>query len=196
MEIILASGSPRRRELLERMGLRGFRVVVPHTQELLDPALTPAQQVERLSREKAEAVCAQAAPGSLIIAADTVVALDGNILGKPADEAQAREMLTALSGRSHQVYTGFTVQRGGEQVVEHEVTQVRFRALSGEDVAHYIAAGECLDKAGAYGIQGCGALLVEAIQGDYYNVMGLPIAHLAQVLGRFGVDCLALCAHV
>ena len=194
MELILASGSPRRRELLERMGLREFRIVVPQTDETLDPALSPAQQVQRLSREKAAAVAEQVGPDSLILAADTVVALNGVILGKPADEAEAVRMLSALSGVRHQVYTGLTVRQGGQQVTEYEQTAVTFRALSREDIEHYIAAGESLDKAGAYGIQGCGALLVQGIEGDYYNVMGLPVAHLADILRRFGVDCLKRCA--
>ena len=194
MEIILASGSPRRRELLERMGLRGFQIVVPQTDETLDPALNPAEQVQRLSQEKAAAVAEQVGPDSLIIAADTVVALDGAILGKPAGEEEAVRMLSALSGVRHQVYTGLTVQQGSQRVTEYEQTAVTFRPLSREDIENYIAAGESLDKAGAYGIQGCGALLVRGIEGDYYNVMGLPVAHLAEILRRFGVDCLKRCA--
>ncbi|MGM9606991.1 MAG: Maf family protein [Oscillospiraceae bacterium] len=194
MEIILASGSPRRRELLERMGVRDFTVVSPDADESLEEGLPPAGQVERLSRLKADAVAAEAEPGALIIAADTVVALDGTILGKPADEEEAFRMLSALSGVRHQVYTGVTVRQDDKILTRHEVTSVDFRALEAEEVERYIATGECMDKAGAYGIQGYGALLIEGINGDYYNVMGLPVACLAQMLKEFGVDCLKLAA--
>lgn len=194
MEIILASGSPRRRELLERMGVRDFTVVTSDVDESLEEGLSPAEQVERLSRLKADAVAAEAKPGALIIAADTVVALDGTILGKPADESDAFRMLSALSGVRHQVYTGVTVRRDGKVLTRHEVTSVDFLPLEPEDVELYIATGECMDKAGSYGIQGYGALLVEGINGDYYNVMGLPVACLARMLKEFGVDCLKLAA--
>lgn len=194
MEIILASGSPRRRELLERMGIREFTVISPAADESLEDGAPPAEQVERLSRRKADAVAAQADPDALIIAADTVVALEGTILGKPADEEEAFRMLSALSGVRHQVYTGVTVARGGRTLTRHEVTSVDFRSLEPEEVELYIATGECMDKAGAYGIQGYGALLVEGINGDYYNVVGLPVACLAQMLKEFGVDCLKLAA--
>ena len=194
MEIILASGSPRRRELLERMGVREFTVMSPDADESLEEGLPPAEQVERLSRRKAEAVAAQAGADTLIIAADTVVALDGAILGKPADEEEAFRMLSALSGVRHQVYTGVTVTRNGKTLTRHEVTSVDFRALEAEEVELYIATGECMDKAGAYGIQGYGALLIEGINGDYYNVVGLPVVCLARMLKEFGVDCLKLAA--
>ena len=194
MEIILASGSPRRRELLERMGIREFTVMSPDADESLEEGLPPAEQVERLSRRKAEAVAAQAGADALIIAADTVVALDGAILGKPADEEEAFRMLSALSGVRHQVYTGVTVTRNGKTLTRHEVTSVDFRALEAEEVELYIATGECMDKAGSYGIQGYGALLIEGINGDYYNVMGLPVVCLARMLKEFGVDCLKLAA--
>lgn len=194
MEIILASGSPRRRELLERMGVREFTVMSPDADESLEEGLPPAEQVERLSRRKAEAVAAQAGADALIIAADTVVALDGAILGKPADEEEAFRMLSALSGVRHQVYTGVTVTRNGKTLTRHEVTSVDFRALEAEEVELYIATGECMDKAGSYGIQGYGALLIEGINGDYYNVVGLPVVCLARMLKEFGVDCLKLAA--
>lgn len=194
MEIILASGSPRRRELLERMGIREFTVISPDADESLKEGLTPAEQVERLSRLKAEAVAARAGADALIIAADTVVALDGAILGKPADKEEAFQMLSALSGVRHQVYTGVTVTRNGKTLTRHQVTSVEFRTLETEEVELYIATGECMDKAGAYGIQGYGALLVEGIHGDYYNVVGLPVACLSRMLKEFGVDCLKLTA--
>ena len=166
MNIILASQSPRRRELLERMGISHFDIIPAPGEEFMDPALTPAQLVEGLSRQKCGAV-ASARPDALVIAADTVVSIDSRVLGKPRSEAEAAEMLSALSGREHVVYTGLTVFCHGGMVTEHEATPVRFRPLSPEDIARYIATGEPMDKAGAYGIQGYGAMLVEGISGDY-----------------------------
>ncbi len=195
MHIILASASPRRRELLERMGIEEFDIVVSDADETMDEALSPAEQVERLSQLKAASVAAELDdPSAIIIAADTVVALDGIILGKPADEEDAFRMLSALSGVRHHVYTGVTVMQGDRILTRHESTSVDFRSLEPEEVELYIATGECMDKAGAYGIQGYGCLLVEGINGDYYNVMGLPIVCLAQMLKEFGVDCLKLAA--
>ena len=192
MHIILASKSPRRRELLERMGVRQFGIVAPDIDEGMDRALAPAELVERISSEKAQAALAQAGPDAIVIAADTVVALDGAVLGKPADQADAARMLRALSGRRHQVYTGLTVALGESRYTVSEETEVTFRPLGEEEIARYIATGEPMDKAGAYGIQGYGALFVEGIRGDYYNVMGLPVCRLGGLLARLGVDCLAL----
>lgn len=194
MDIILASQSPRRRELLERMGVGDFRIVTPDIDEQMDRELPPGELVGRISLEKALAVQAQEGNGPIIIAADTVVALDGAVLGKPADELEAFKMLSTLSGCRHQVYTGLTVLRGEEQYTVSEETTVTFRELSAEEIDRYIATGEPMDKAGAYGIQGYGALLVEGIQGDYYNVMGLPVCRLGLLLRRLGVDCLSLAA--
>ena len=194
MDIILASQSPRRRELLERMGLTGFRVVSPDVDENLGEELPPAELVSRLSRRKAQAVAQQVKQDALIVAADTVVALEGTILGKPADELSAFRMLTTLSGARHQVYTGLTVLRGDEVCTEYEVTDVTFRELSEGEIEDYIRTGEPMDKAGAYGIQGYGALFIEGIQGDYYNVMGLPVCRLGRILDRLGVHCMALAA--
>ena len=194
MDIILASQSPRRRELLERMGLTGFRVVSPDVDENLGEELPPAELVSRLSRRKAQAVAQQVKQDALIVAADTVVALEGTILGKPADELSAFRMLTTLSGARHQVYTGPTVLRGEEVCTEYEVTDVTFRELSEGEIEDYIRTGEPMDKAGAYGIQGYGALFIEGIQGDYYNVMGLPVCRLGRILDRLGVHCMALAA--
>ncbi len=194
MDIILASQSPRRRELLERMGLTGFRVVSPDVDENLGEELPPAELVSRLSRRKAQAVAQQVKQDALIVAADTVVALEGTILGKPADELSAFRMLTTLSGARHQVYTGLTVLRGEEVCTEYEVTDVTFRELSEGEIEDYIRTGEPMDKAGAYGIQGYGALFIEGIQGDYYNVMGLPVCRLGRILDRLGVHCMALAA--
>ena len=194
MDIILASGSPRRKQLLAQMGIETFRVISSDADETVEPGLSPARIVETLSARKAEAVAGHAKPGELVIAADTIVALDGAVLGKPADGPEAFRMLSALSGRRHQVYTGVTLLRGGERRTEHEVTTVTFRELTRDDITRYIATGEPMDKAGAYGIQGCGALLVERIEGDYFNVMGLPVGRLGRMLAGMGIDCLALAA--
>lgn len=193
MKIILASQSPRRRELLERMGITDFEVIPAQGAEIFTRSLTPGQLVEELSRNKCAEVAA-AHPDDLIIAADTVVAVNNRVLGKPRNEEDAARMLTALSGRLNMVYTGVTVALGKERVTEHEMTSVRFRPLTQADIVRYIATGEPMDKAGAYGIQGYGCVLVEGISGDYYNVMGLPVCRLAKMLARFGVDTLALAA--
>lgn len=194
MDIILASGSPRRRELLEQIGVKNYRIVSPDVDEHVEGHPAPEELVELLSRRKAEAVGAKAGADALVIAADTVVALDGAILGKPHSREAAAAMLTALSGREHAVYTGLTVLRGGRAVTEHERTAVTFRALTGAEIDRYVATGEPMDKAGAYGIQGVGALLITGIEGDYFNVMGLPVCRLGRVLADFGVDALALAA--
>lgn len=194
MDMILASRSPRRRALLEQIGLKGFKVVSPDVDEHVEGNPSPAQLVEELSQRKARAVRAGADENDIIIAADTVVVLDGAVLGKPEDEREAFAMLSALSGNSHRVYTGVTVIQGDHTVTEHEETRVTFRELEPEEISHYIATGEPMDKAGAYGIQGLGALLVSGIDGDYCNVMGLPVFRLGQMLAGFGVDVLALAA--
>ena len=170
------------------MGLE-FTVISPKIDEDAFSDPDPAALVQTLSREKALAVARR--EDAVVVAADTVVALDGQILGKPASEAEARAMLTALSGRTHEVYTGVTVCRGDRAVTQAECTQVTFRALSQEEIRQYAATGEPMDKAGAYGIQGLGALLVEGIRGDYFNVVGLPVCLLGQMLAEFGIHCLA-----
>ena len=190
MNIILASNSPRRQELLERVGIRGFTVWAPNVDESVEPGLSPANMVEKLSLRKGRAAAERFGPDGLIIAADTVVALDGDILGKPRDGEDAFAMLSALSGREHRVCTGVAVLRGDRAVTEHEVTAVTFRALSPDEIRGYIATGEPMDKAGAYGIQGVGALLVSGIRGDYSNVMGLPVFRLGRILREFGLDLL------
>ena len=193
MDIILASGSPRRKQLLETMGIRNFRVLVPDFDEDSVALEVPSQLVEALSQGKAAAAAHKLSdPDALILAADTVVAMEDTVLGKPTDHLDAFRMLASLSGVRHQVYTGFTLRRGEQVVTGHEVTSVTFRSLSEEEISAYIATGEPMDKAGAYGIQGLGSLLVERIEGDYFNVMGLPICRLGQALRAFGVDCLRL----
>ena len=191
MSIILASQSPRRRQLLGQIGLDHFIVRPARGEEIMDPALSPAQLVEELSRQKAREVAGASAPGDLVIAADTVVAIDGRVLGKPHDREEACAMLSALSGREHTVYTGVTVCRDDRMLTQHEATQVRFRPLSPREIQAYVDSGEPMDKAGAYGVQELGALLVEGIRGDYFNVVGLPLCRLGQMLSQFGVELLA-----
>lgn len=193
MAMILASQSPRRRELLGQMGF-SFTVRPAKGEELPHPELTPAQLVEELARQKALEVSAEAEADDVVVAADTVVAIDGKVLGKPHDKVHAAQMLSALSGREHTVYTGVAVKRGETLLVEHEATQVRFRPLTEREIDLYIQTGEPMDKAGSYGIQGYGALLVEGIRGDYFNVVGLPICRLGRMLAQVGEDVLAQCA--
>ena len=191
MSIILASQSPRRRQLLGQIGLDHFIVRPARGEEVMDPALSPAQLVEELSRQKAREVAGASDPGDLVIAADTVVAIDGRVLGKPHDREEACAMLSALSGREHTVYTGVTVCRDDRMLTQHEATQVRFRSLSPREIQAYVDSGEPMDKAGAYGVQELGALLVEGIRGDYFNVVGLPLCRLGQMLSQFGMELLA-----
>ncbi|MBR2935338.1 MAG: septum formation inhibitor Maf [Oscillospiraceae bacterium] len=188
MKIILASQSPRRRELLERMGLEHFEIQPAVGEEHASPHLSPAQLVEELSRQKAQEVALTAAAEDIVIAADTVVAADNRVLGKPHNREDAMDMLRFLSGRTHTVYTGVTVRQGEQVLTQHEATDVIFRPLTDREIAAYVDTAEPMDKAGAYGIQGRGCVLVEGIRGDYYNVMGLPVCRLALMLRQFGVD--------
>lgn len=188
MKLILASQSPRRRELLERMGLSQFEIRPAVGEEHADSDLTPAQLVEELSRQKAAEVSQTAEADDLILAADTVVAADGRVLGKPHSREEAVEMLRFLSGRTHTVYTGVTVQQGTHALTQHEATDVLFRPLTEAEIQAYVDTGEPMDKAGSYGIQGRGCVLVKGIRGDYYNVMGLPVCRLALMLREFGVE--------
>lgn len=188
--IVLASGSPRRRELLERIGVTDFVVLVPEVEENFPEGLSPQEVVSYISREKAEAAAGLCGPEDIVITADTMVFLDEQRLGKPRDEAHALEMLTALQGRKHTVCTGVSVCRGTRRLTETESTDVFFRPAAEEELRRYIATGEPMDKAGAYGVQGRGALLVERLEGDFFNVMGLPVLRLARMLERFGVSLL------
>ena len=187
MDIVLASGSPRRKELLTQMGLT-FRVVVSDADESVDKALPPQNQVEIISQRKAEAVAALVGPQALILAADTIVVLDGQIMGKPHSTQEASEMLGRLSNNTHTVYTGFTLRQGERTLTQAEATAVTFRELTAEEIAAYVATGEPMDKAGAYGIQGLGSLLVRSIHGDYFNVMGLPVCRVGLAMGEFGIQ--------
>ena len=193
MKIVLASQSPRRRQLLGQMGLE-FTTQSPEIDESAFHGRDAQDLVETLSREKARWVARQQTPDTLVIGADTVVVLDGAILGKPRDGAEAEAMLAALSGRDHQVFTGVTLCQGDRILTQAEETQVTFRPLTGQEIRQYVSTGEPMDKAGAYGIQGYGALLVERIEGDYFNVMGLPVCRLGRMLAGMGTDCLALAA--
>ena len=190
--IILASQSPRRRQLLGQIGLTDFDILVPDADESYDPSLTPQEIVLSISRKKAEAARTLAGDSdAVILAADTMVFLDGLRLGKPHSEAEAFEMLSALSGREHLVGTGVTVCRGDRLETRPETTAVRFADLTEEDIRRYIATGEPMDKAGAYGIQGLAALFVTGIAGDYFNVMGLPLHLVGEMLRSFGVELLS-----
>ena len=185
--IVLASGSPRRQELLRNIGVTDFDIRVPQTEETFPAGLSPQQVVAYISREKAEAAAKLCTPEEIVITADTMVFLDEARLGKPADEAEALRMLTALQGRHHTVCTGVTVRQGGRAVTGSEETEVIFRPASEKELLAYIATGEPMDKAGAYGIQGKGSLLVEGIRGDFFNVMGLPLLRLSRMLEQFGI---------
>lgn len=191
MDIILASASPRRRELLEMLGVQNMTVMPAQGEEASCEGMSPSDAVLALSRAKAEEVaqrCSEAGRSGIIIAADTVVASEQNILGKPRSEAHAAEMLRSLSGRTHKVYTGVTIIAGSRVLAAAEETAVTFRSLSEREIAAYIATGEPMDKAGAYGIQGIASLFVEKIDGDFFNVMGLPLCRLAQLLSEVGVN--------
>ena len=187
MNVILASQSPRRKELMGLFHIP-FTVRVSDADETMDPNAPAAEQVALVSRRKAEAVPREAE--DVIIAADTIVVCDGEILGKPRDTADASRMLHKLSGRDHQVMTGMTILRGDQVRVCTEITDIHFRDLTDREIDAYIRTGEPMDKAGAYGIQGLGCLLVEGIHGDYYNVMGLPVLRLSRMLARFGIKLL------
>ena len=186
--IILASQSPRRRELLEKIGITEFSVSTPEVEETYPDNLSPAQIVCHLSAIKSRAI--ESGEDDIVITADTMVFLDGQKLGKPRDEEDALRMLTALAGRSHEVCTGVTVRRGGQIETFSVTTLVTFREASERELRNYIASGEPMDKAGSYGVQGKGSLLVEKLNGDFFNVMGLPVLRLSRMLAQFGVHLL------
>jgi len=183
--VILASQSPRRRELLTLVGI-AHEVIPPDVDESVREEERPAPYAERLAREKAQSL-ADRHPEALVVAADTIVVIDGRILGKPADAADARRTLRLLSGREHVVFTAVAVARGSRLVSEVAEVAVAFRAITDEEIAAYVATGEPLDKAGSYGIQGYGATIVERIDGDYFAVMGLSLVRVVRLLARLGV---------
>lgn len=180
MSFILASASPRRRELLSLI-TEDFTVKVSDIEEKTDVALSPEETVKELARQKGEAVFSLY-PEETVIAADTVVVLDGKILGKPEDEKDAFSMLRSLSGKSHFVVTGVFVADKNKKIIFSQKTEVTFFELTDKEILDYIATKEPFDKAGAYGIQGKGSVLVKGINGDYFNVVGLPVAKLNKVL--------------
>ena len=183
--IILASASPRRRDLLRLVGIP-HEVRPAEIDEAPLDGEEPAAHAERLATEKALAV-ARHSPEAVTIGADTIVVVEGRILGKPSDEADAARMLRMLSGRTHTVYTAVAAARGGRVEAEVEQVAVTFRDLDDREIARYIATGEPMDKAGAYGIQGFGATIVERIEGDYFAVMGLALVRVIRLLARLGV---------
>ncbi|MNE20702.1 Septum formation protein Maf [compost metagenome] len=196
--VILASTSPRRRELLASLNI-GFDIVPSHADENTPNDWSPAQIVTELAKRKAEAVYhsldssgRSSSQGSIIIGSDTIVVRDGEVLGKPKNEAEAASMIASLQGRSHTVYTGVACMDSatGELLVDFRSTEVTMRSLTSEEVLAYARTGEGLDKAGAYAIQGLGATLVTGIQGCYFNVVGLPLSLLAEMLGHFGIQVL------
>lgn len=182
MNIILASGSPRRKEILENTNLQ-FSVITSDIDERIFENEEPIQLVLRLAFEKCMSV-AQNNPSDLVIGADTIVVLDNEILGKPKDEEEAFNMLSKLSNREHQVITGMSIVNleNEKKIVDYAISNVKFKKLTDQDIKDYINTKECLDKAGSYGIQGYGALLVEEIKGDYFNIVGLPISKLSDIL--------------
>lgn len=180
---ILASQSPRRQELL-RVVLPEFEVKPCHAPEEVPQGLAPYQVVEHLARQKAGLIAA-GEPGAVVIGSDTVVAIDGQILGKPRDREDCLRMLRMLSGRSHTVYTGVAFAKDGQLHSFWEETQVEFYPLTEQEMQWYASLEEPYDKAGSYGIQGQGSLLVKGIRGDYFNVMGLPVARLWRELGTW-----------
>lgn len=187
--IILASASPRRRELLEQLNLP-FTVRPCGGDETIPENLPPRELVISIAEQKLKSALSALTISAedIVITADTLVFLDGTPMRKPRDESDAAAMLRALSGRTHEVCTGVALCRDGTFLSDAEVTRVRFAALREDEIAAYVHSGEPMDKAGAYAIQGCGALLVEQIRGDYYNVVGLPLRLLSQLLRRFGID--------
>lgn len=189
MGIVLASASPRRKELLERMGL-DFTVRVTDLDETMDPFADPTDEVARVAALKAKAVYPLCHDGDVIIAADTIVVCDSLVMGKPRSESEAFSMLRRLSGREHQVMTGLCVLADSYEETVTVTTTLRMRPLSDEEIRAYIATGEPMDKAGAYGIQGLAAMFVVGLDGDYYNVMGLPVCTLSMILRKCGVKLL------
>ena len=192
MKFILASGSPRRKEILENISLE-FEIMADESDEIMIEGEKPYDTVKRLSMQKANNIASRVEPeeNTIVIGADTVVSIDEKILGKPKDEREAKDMLLTLSGRINTVYTGLAVleTQSGKAVSEFVSTGVKFRSLSEKEIENYIKSGEPMDKAGAYGIQKIGGLFVESINGDYFNVVGLPLCRLGEILSEeFGIN--------
>lgn len=187
MGIVLASGSPRRLELLQMIGLDGFRVIPDNGREEISQGLTPDQTVCKIALQKAINVSRLCGDDDIIIAADTLVYLDGFPVAKPGNTGDAIAMLKALSGKKHTVFTGLVIIQGDRRAADYESTDVYFRELTESEISAYVDTGEPMDKAGAYAAQGRGALFIHRIEGDFFNVMGLPLCRLSIMLKDFGV---------
>ncbi len=184
-KIILASQSPRRRELLGQY-VQELEIMPDNSEEVIDEGMAPEEICMKLAMQKAENVAARADKDAIIVAADTIVFIDGMVLGKPADEEEAAQMLHRLSGREHHVCTGIAVidNKKNRKANDFERTTVHFKPMTDGEIDRYIKTGEPMDKAGAYGIQDFGALFIEGVRGDYFNVVGLPLCKLSQILKR------------
>lgn len=191
MKIVLASASPRRSMLLEQLGLE-FSVIPSNAVEEINPLLSPQELAKQLALQKAQEVANRLEEDCLVLGADTIVVLEGQVLGKPENSAQAELMLAKLSGKLHQVMTGIAlIDKENRLIKTHcEITEVQMCRISSQEIANYVATGEPMDKAGAYGIQGRGAIFVEKIEGCYSNVVGLPLHRLALILAELGVPVL------
>ena len=187
MKIVLASGSPRRLELLKMVGIGDFKVIADTSDEIITPGLSPEEQVIKLSLKKARNVSASRNKDDIIIAADTLVYLEDEPLGKPESPEDAGKMLKKLSGHKHSVYTGVTLLRGNKHISKAEKTDVFFREISADEIKSYVQTGEPMDKAGSYAAQGGAAVFIKRIEGDFFNVMGLPLCRLSKMLKEFGV---------
>jgi len=189
MDFILASGSPRRSQLLRDLGIENLKIIPSAADETAPDGLSPAELVKALALMKAEEVFSRTEGERLVLAADTLVFLDDQVLGKPADAEDAKRMLRTLSGREHTVYTGVAIlTSGGKRSVRAEGTAVHFRPMSDAEIDWYVSTGEPLDKAGAYGAQGRGCIFVERIEGDFFNVMGLPMCLVVLMLKDLGTE--------
>jgi len=187
MKIVLASRSPRRIELLRMIGIENFEVITDESDEDITPGLTPEQTVCKIALKKAKNVSLKCDKKDLLIAADTLVYLDGKPIEKPNSPDEATQMLKSLSDRMHTVYTGVALYRDGIHITGAEATNVHFREILDYEISRYVETGEPMDKAGAYGAQGKAAVFVKRIEGDFFNVMGLPLCRLSIMLRNFGV---------
>ena len=189
--LILASQSPRRQELLQLLGVT-FTIKTADIDETMDMAYTPQHEVRQVAARKAAKIAESADPGDVIISADTIVVIGGEILGKPKDKADAHRMLRLLAGQTHEVMTGLCVRQGERVKDDVVITRVTFRPLSDEEIDAYIATGDPMDKAGAYGVQGRAATFVSSLDGDFFSVMGLPVCRLTEMLREFDVKILGV----
>ena len=190
MSVILASGSPRRKELLEMLGVEDLKVIPAKGEESVAEDLGPGELVMALAAQKGREVKELCPGDDVIIAADTIVWHEGGVFGKPHSREEAVSMLRSLSGRSHEVYTGVCVIKGQREILRYNMSQVHFREMTEDEIEAYVNTGEPMDKAGAYGAQGKGAIFVERIVGDFFNVMGLPLCTLGEMLKEQGVKVL------